>query len=254
VRFFDTALRVDLRTDADLANLAYFGLKGAQLVSEQGTSADSADRVIHRFSTVVRRAIEVAVEHELETRVALALAADAAPRRAHPEVRAAVDALAAAGKIAAIGPVPWPGPSPTAGWQFDVAASRGLAVVAEVRPHSGTAPLDSLVAEVAARGVSESKLLVFGADFTNIRTVIDRGLHWVADLSPAGLGWEAAAELVERHGGPVARRMMLSISSHASFDVLAAARFAERLRNGSLEPSAVDRILWGNAAAAFGLR
>ena len=254
MRFFDAALRSDLRTETDLDNLAYFGLRGALLVSAQGTSSDRAEAVIERFSNVLGRAVVLDADHDVAARVALALAADAAPRRSHPEVRTALESHADAGAIAAIGPIHWPDASPTAAWQLDVAASRNLAVVAQVPRHTGHAPLDSLVAAALSRGISEDRLVVFGADFTSIRTVLERGLHWIADLSPAGLGWEAAAELVERHGAPVARRMMLSISSHASFDVLAAARFAERLRGGTLNPAAVDRILWGNAATAFGLR
>lgn len=254
MKFFDAALRADLRTEADLANLAYFGLRGALLVNEQGTSADSADHVIRRFSVAVRRSAELTAQHGLETRVSLGLDAEAAPRRAHPEVLSAIERHAADDSIAAIGPIRWPDTTPTAGWQLDAAAALGLALIAQVAPHSGTAPLDSLIAEALSRGVERDRIIVMGVDFTSVRTVLDRGLRWVADLSPAGAGWEAAAELVERHGEPVTKRMMLSISSHESFDVLAAARLAERLRCGTLNPESVDRILWGNAAAAFGLR
>lgn len=254
MKFFDAALRADLRSEADFANLAYFGLCGALFVAPRGARSDSAERVIDRFERTRHRAEAYAAEHRVPAGVGLGLIARSAPRRAHPEVRVELEKLAAKNALSAVGPIEWPDESEVAQWQLELAAAHGLPVLVELPPRLGSAVVGTLFEAAAAAGVAGEQLVVVGVDFTNVRSIADRGAYTVADLSPAGLGWEAAADLVERYQRAISRRMMLSASAHASFDVLAAARFAERLRNSKLNPDELERILWGNAIDAFSLR
>lgn len=254
MRFFDASLRAGLRSDADFDNLAYFGLCGALFVGPRGARADSADQVIRRFEQTAGRARVYGSLHRVPVGVALGMIADSAPRRAHPEVMTDLEERAAAGELAAIGPIQWPDDSGTAEWQLELAEAHGLRVLVELPQRTGSAPIDSLVTAARSAGLDPSLLVIVGVDFTSFRAVTERDLYWIADLSPAGLGWEAAADLVERHGTAPCRRMMLSASAHSSFDVLAAARFAERLLVGELNPQSVDGILFENALHAFSLR
>lgn len=254
MKFFDVTLRADLRTDADLANLVYFGLRGALVVCPEGAAADDSIRAEERFDETIVATDRLAGLHGLVTSSAIGVRSSTAPRRAHPELQDALTGRATAGVLGAIGPIEWPDAEDTAAWQFSAAAASQLPVLVEVRPRTGEGPVRELGRLAEAQGVAPSDVVLLGCDFTNVRSAVAAGFWIVADLSPGGIGWEAGADLAERYGDRLARRMMLAISGHASFDVLAAARFAERLRRGDLNPAVVEGILWGNAHARFAPR
>ncbi|MFT6399398.1 MAG: putative metal-dependent TIM-barrel fold hydrolase [Bradymonadia bacterium] len=254
MKFFDVALRADLRTEADLANLVYFGLEGALVVCGEGRPSDDSVRVIERFDETIAAQGRLSLDHQIEVQAAIGLRASCAPRRAHPEVTEAMNERAVAGSLRAVGPIEWPDSTSTCLWQFEAARSNDLPVLVAVPPRTGEIPVHRLREFAQETGLEASDIVLFGCDFTNVRAAVQSGFWLVADLSLGGIGWEAGADLAERFGERVAARMMLSVSGHSGFDVLAAARFAERVRGGKLKPHVVEGILSANAQSRFAPR
>ncbi len=254
MKFYDVALRADLRTEADLENLVYFGLQETLVVCGEGAASDDAFRVLERFDRTQAAPEHLLEDHGIVATCALGLRASSAPRRAHPEIPEALKQRAATGALNAVGPLEWPDESGSSDWHFAIAAANGLPVLVEVAPRTGEGPVRALRKAVRAHSLEPTDVVMLGGDFTNVRAAAAAGFWFVADLSPGGLGWEAGAQLAERFGNRVAGKMMLSTSSHSSFDVLAAARFAERVRAGNLKPQVVEGILWSNAQDRFAPR
>lgn len=251
MRFLDTRLDPTLRTDADLANLAWFGAVGAVVGPPVLERVETAAELIAAFRHAVESEVPRVRAAGLDAALILGVDAASRPRRSHPEVFHHLEVLAASGTLAGIGPIDIDDSVALLG-QVEIAARHRLPGVVRIPPLGGAAAVEHAFDAANRLGDARPVLVLDGCDYTSLRAALDADAWVTVDVSPGGQGCDAVDMLV-RFGDAALRRAMLASGASPAFDVLAIPRAAARLLDGGVPRAAVERVVHGNTAALFGL-
>ena len=244
----DVALAPELRTDLDLTNLAWFGVRRCVACVASPPAPRSTGALLDGWSVAADEARSRLEAAGIGVIISRTIVPAALPRRAHFDLwdRLAVDApgapLALAGTPATR--APWLEPA------AQLCVRSGAPLLLRVPPRTSATRATAEVRDCLNAGLPPSHVVLVGCDYASVRAALDTGAAAVLDASPGALGVDGAVDLLTRYGRPLWRLAMVTIASAPLIDVVAPMKLDERLRVAIGETAALA-VLTANAEAAL---
>jgi len=257
LKLFDAHLYADGRTDADLENLAWFGVERVLLTAHAPRRFETAAELADYLRGLVEDVPDRFERFGLTASVAVGIHPCAVPRRAHYEIWRELPELLAHPGVAALGEIGLDLAS-EAEWRLVERQLRLLVdlqlrkpVLFRLPPHPDTRwrrnQIGRLAALVPALGLPPDDVIVLHVDWMTVDAVLDAGFHALLSVNPLFLSVQEALRILLHHD----RRHLLAASSlrDGPFDVLALPRLAVALAEANLPTPEIARIVGGHAMA-----
>jgi predicted metal-dependent TIM-barrel fold hydrolase len=252
--FFDVHLRGNALTARDVADVRFFGVRGALCpLAERGAPVTAAG--LRRDWEELVGAVGRLRRAGLGAYGALAIPPGRIPPRGTEALLVELPEWLSRRGVAAIGPIGpgtgTPREEEILSRQLEMAQDLRVPVLVVVQVRDGARAIRRVVAILRESGVSPGRVLVDGADARTVRILRAVGYCAVLSLSSGRGALDVAARLV-RSLGPEG----IALASHAGDgvgDLLALPRAADRMARLGLSGAVIRRVCGRNALAALGI-
>jgi hypothetical protein len=263
VRFFDSHIHADTRSDEDLAHMAYFGVRGALTCAHDvrargATEEHEAERLLDHLDRVATDEVARLRGCGIDGYAAVGVHPGAIPARLWEPVLRRVAALLAQDGVVALGEV-----GIHRGDEVEVellrrqlrlARDAGRPAVLSVPAASRDARVRQTLALLAALGQPPGTVLVDHVDHDTAQAVLAAGQLAGLSIHPQHLGTEAAAAVVATLGPRHPHGLVLNTASpEGPGDVVALPRAAAALERLGVAASVIEDTCGGNARRFLGV-
>lgn len=252
---FDAGIHPFFLPDADLRDLAFFGVGGALLVLGDEVDVQEPEDLLAAWERLVREETARFRRAGIAPFVALGIHPRRIPAHGLERLLADLPALFDEARVVAVGP---------AGLerggareeeiflrQLDLAQSLGSRLVVRTPERDKARHTRRLLALLREREVDPARVLVCQVDAQTVRLVRACGYAAALSVNPMRIPAEAAVELVRKLGS--SDLLLASDLGTGPGDLLALPRTAYLLEQADLSPEIVRRVARDNALAFFGV-
>ena len=257
MKLFDTFTYSDTRTDADLDNLAWFGVERVVTCAHAPRSFETARDLWQYFERLIGPERDRLERAGLTPHVAIGVHPDAVPRRAHYEIWRELPHLLRDPAVSALGELSLRDGGER-GWSLVERQLRLLADLPVAKPAwISLSPqrearvrnrwLERLGATARGLGLDPELIVVQHTDWLTIDAAEAEGFTCGLSLSPFYATTAEALRIITHHDR---RRVVLgSALREGAVDVLALPKLAAAARQAGIEQVELERVLYGNAMA-----
>lgn len=263
MRIFDAQLRSDACSDADLQNLRYFDTEQVVLTAHAPRAFERAEDLLRYFGALVCDEARRVERAGLRAHVALGVLPPARPRRAHPELWAALPGLLRQPRVVALGEVGvWA--DEKAQWALferQVKLARDLFDGRRTLATIVTPPEDlrvnmtyKMMQRAERLGMAPGCMLMNRLDERLIETVVSEGFVAGVSVGASNLNPRHAAEAIARALqalGSAERLVLNSAIRIGGADILGIPKTIVALQELGVDPRSIERMVYGNARALF---
>lgn len=245
---FDARLSLARRSDLDIANLAYFGARGALVSISPDEPFDDGRSLVLALCDAADAFEQRVLGAMPESLLLVGVDERSRPDRRAPELLNALETLARRFDAGAVGPTSLA--DPLFEDLAELAVSEGLPLLVDLGDTPAGTPTDVLAA-LSSFGLAPERVVFLGVDYTNVRAALASGAHFILDLEP-DQGGAGAVDLLIRYGDQAFRRAVLASAGEEAFDVIALSSARDRLVASGVRRDLVVAATGGNARAFFG--
>lgn len=259
MKIFDAQIRSDICSEADLKNLEYFETERVLTTAHARREFERADDLLGYFDQLATDEVERLRRCGLIPHVALGVAPDMQPRRAHFEVWQELPHLLQQPEIVAVGEIgAWE--DSEADWtlfdrQLDIASQVGqMPVICVPPPDLKVNMTYKMMQRIEKVGHGSNLCMMNRLDGRLVETVVEEG--FIAGVSVGSQnvepreGAEMLADAIETLGS--AERIVLNSALRAgSVDILGIPKTIVALQDLGMETRVIEKLVYGNAMSLF---
>lgn len=254
---FDAQIRVGPLTDQDLADLRFFGVRGAVAVAGDDAPAGTAQELLDYLEEMVARGSRRLRRAGIAPFFALGVHPRRIPERGFEEVLARFPELTQRARVVAIGPI---GLSEGGeeeeeeevfSRQLEMATSLDLPVMVSLPRRENLRLARRILSLLREREFPAERVLISGVDAESLRLVRSCGYHAGLLIHPSQLRPEDAVRLIRSHGSQGI--VLGSNLGEGPGDLLGIPRTLHLMERGRLSREVARKVAAGNALAFFGI-
>ncbi|SRR5690606_36275537 len=251
----DAQIRVGPLRQQDLADLHFFGVRGAVAVADDDAPSGSAEELLDYFETMLTVGGRRLRRAGIAPYFAIGVHPRRIPDRGFERVLASFPALGQKARVVAVGTIGLveggEEEEEVFGRQLEMAASLDLPVIVTLPRRDGLRIARRTLALLREQEFPPERVLVTGVDGESLKLVLGCGHHAGLLIHPAHLGPEEAVRLVRRFGS---RGIVLGSNlGDGPGDLLGIPRTLHLLEQGGLSREVARRVASENALSFFGI-